>query len=40
MLGLGFSLTSVSSLGEDFGVNHSLLFDGTNDEGEFTRSGF
>jgi hypothetical protein len=40
MLGLGSSLTSVSSLGEDFGVNHSLLFDGTNDEVDFTSSGF
>ena len=40
MLGLGFSLTSVSSLGEDFGVNHSLEFDGSNDEVDFTSSGF
>jgi hypothetical protein len=40
MLGLSNSLTSMSSLGEDFGVNHSILFDGTNDEIDFTTSGF
>ena len=41
MLGLGNSVTSyfVSS-GEDFGTNHSLSFDGTNDEVDFTSSGF
>ena len=40
MLGLGISLTSGSSLGEDFGVNHSLSFDGSNDEVDFTTSAF
>jgi|TARA_R100000479_G_scaffold109077_1_gene54792 hypothetical protein len=40
MLGLGISLTSGSSLGEDFGTNHSILFDGSNDEINFTTSGF
>jgi|9_EtaG_2_1085328.scaffolds.fasta_scaffold00275_16 hypothetical protein len=41
MLGLGNSLTSyfVSS-GEDFGTNHSLSFDGSNDEVDFTTAGF
>ena len=41
MLGLGNSLTSyfVSS-GEDFGTNHSLSFDGSNDEVDFTTTGF
>ena len=41
MLGLGNSVTSyfVSS-GEDFGTNHSLSFDGSNDEVDFTTSGF
>ena len=40
MLGLGNSLISAASLGEDFGVNHSLQFDGSNDEVDFTSSGF
>ena len=40
MLGLGISLTSGSSLGEDFGTNHSILFDGSNDEINFTTSSF
>jgi hypothetical protein len=40
MLGLGNSLTSAVSLGEDFGTNHSILFDGSNDEINFTTSGF
>tara|TARA_Y100000401_G_C8305375_1_gene216601 strand:+ start:449 stop:1261 length:813 start_codon:yes stop_codon:yes gene_type:complete len=40
MLGLGNSLTSAGSLSEDFGVNHSLEFDGTNDEVDFTTSAF
>ena len=40
MLGLGNSLTSAVSLGDDFGTNHSILFDGTNDEIDFTTSAF
>ena len=40
MLGLGNSLISAASLGEDFGVNHSLEFDGSNDEVDFTTSAF
>ena len=40
MLGLGNSLTSAVSLGEDFGINHSILFDGSNDEINFTTSSF
>ena len=41
MLGLGNSLTSyLVSSGEDFGTNHSLSFDGSNDEVDFTTTGF
>jgi len=41
MLGLGNSITSSVLLSsEDFGVNHSLEFDGSNDEVDFTSSGF
>ena len=39
MLGLGNSLTSGVVL-DEFGTNHSILFDGTNDEIDFTTSGF
>ena len=39
MLGLGNSITSGVAL-DEFGTNHSILFDGTNDEIDFTTSGF
>tara|TARA_R100000315_G_C5215522_1_gene128644 strand:+ start:442 stop:1218 length:777 start_codon:yes stop_codon:yes gene_type:complete len=39
MLGLGNSLISGAAL-DEFGINHSVLFDGSNDEINFTTSGF
>lgn len=39
MLGLGNSLISGAAL-DEFGINHSVLFDGSNDEINFTTPGF
>jgi hypothetical protein len=38
MLGLGTSLSSASFI--DAEINYSLSFDGSNDEVDFTTSGF
>ena len=43
MLGLFTTLSATAnhrSFGENFGVNHSLEFDGSNDEVDFTTAGF
>ena len=39
MLGLGNSLISGAAL-DEFGINHSVLFDGSNDEINFTTTQF